>query len=253
MIKLNFCLFVTVLLGFYSFAIADDSASEFNSYVEQLEQTPSYAYPYGQLADHLAQEGKASLLLFSYGSLIDEGSASRTLSAKALASRRPAVAFGVKRTFDRDVPIVATSRWGVPCHPDARGMLNVQKTERPEDFINGVLVDLPLGDIGALLDREKGYDLVPVIVTQWETFLVGDNHYQIAYILQAHPEGHYVNAHILPRPGYYELTRDATKQFGPLFEFMWHQSTFMSDGVTPISVWEMWLQEKACMTDTKSK
>ncbi|SCA62445.1 hypothetical protein SCG7109_AA_00400 [Chlamydiales bacterium SCGC AG-110-M15] len=41
-----------------------------------------------------------------------------------------------------------------------------------------------------------------------------------------------------PRPNYYELSRDAAKQYGPLYYFLWMNSTYMADALTPIAQWE---------------
>lgn len=220
-----------------------DLYSELKFHVETAQNTEPYTYPYHDLPEKLKGENKQSLLLFSYGSLIDEKSAGKTLSPQALATRQPAVAFGVKRVFDRDVPVKPGSQWGVPCHHDARGMLNVQRTEELQQFINGVLVEIPLEDIAALLDREEGYDLMPVIVSGWNDFIRESPQFEIAYILHADVDSPYVNSKIYPRPGYYELTRNAAKQYGPLFESIWHETTFMADGETHIDVWEEWIKQ----------
>ena len=220
-----------------------DLHSELKLHVEIAQNTESYFYPYHDLPDRLKDQNKQSLLLFSYGSLIDEKSAGKTLSSQALATRRPAVAFGVKRVFDRDVPIKPGSQWGVPCHHDARGMLNVQRTKELQEFINGVLVEVPIEDITALLDREEGYDLMPVIISDWDDFIAEIPQFEIAYILHANADSLYVNSNIYPRPGYYELSRNAAKQYGSLFESIWHQTTFMADGETQIDIWEKWIEQ----------
>lgn len=232
-------------------AVLDISFTDLYQYSNRLHQMPSYSYPYYNLAGQLIEHHEDTLSLFSYGSLIDEHSASRTLSPRALETRRPALAFGVKRTFNRDVPIKPDSRWGIPCNPNARGMLNVEKTEELKSFINGVLVDVPLEDIEALLTREVGYDLIPIVVANWQGLLTGKFEFAIAYILSAPLSSSYVSLDILPRPGYYELTRDAAMQFGPLFGLLWYNTTFMADGKSSVDIWEKWLKEgdpRTCRT-----
>ena len=64
-----------------------------------LSKYPTLQYPnlnYSQVLDKYPQ-GKA--LLFGYGSLINAQSESRTISAKAVHSMQPAIAFGLKRLF----------------------------------------------------------------------------------------------------------------------------------------------------------
>lgn len=235
--KLTYWL-IGIMIALSGTSKSENINSDLPIYARQLDKFPIYTYPYENLASKLAAEGKTSLPLFSYGSLIDKESASRTLSPEALATRRPALAFGVKRTFDRDVPIKAGSRWNIPCNLNARGMLNIQKVENQNAFINGVLIDVPLADIPALLYREEGYNLIPVVVSNWEALQTENYHFAIAYILQAPSGSQYVNSNILPRPGYYELTRNAAMSFGPLFELVWQNTTYMADGKTPVIFWE---------------
>jgi hypothetical protein len=183
---------------------------------------------------------------------MDARSAGRTLSPEAMESRRPGLAFGIKRAFDRDVPIKPESRWGIPCDPMARGMLNIQPADKREDFVNGVLVDVPLEDLPKLLEREEGYDLIPVVVTEWKTYLKGTPEFTIAYTLHASAESKYTNNAIYPRPGYYELTRDASSQFGPLFHFLWMGSTYLANGKTSILLWEAGVKQKQSHTSACS-
>lgn len=213
-------------------------------YSELVQKCPSYSYPYHGLANTLAKEGKSSLPLFSYGSLMDVESASETLSKDALKTRRPALGFGIKRIFDRDVPIKPRSHWGTPHDPKARGMLNVHPVSQIESFVNGVLIDIPLKDLEELLDREEGYDLIPIVIADWNSLLKNTPEFSIAYTLYAPTQSSYTSHSIYPRPGYYEFTRDAATQFGPLFSLLWQNTTFMADGQTPITVWEHWLDDK---------
>ncbi len=231
--------FFYILQLFASTLLADEFSSNALAYhAEKLNEHPTYLYPYPELAHTLAAQGNTTLPLFIYGSLLDERSAGRTLSTHALATRRPALAFGLKRVFNRDIPIEPESVFGFPCNDSARGMLNVEKTDHLENFMNGVIIDIPLNEIAALMEREIGYNLVPIIVTDWEPLHQGEMKYSIVHTLQAPAESIYVNPHILPRPGYYELTRDAAKQYGPFYEMLWYNTTFMADGITPVITWE---------------
>ncbi len=199
-------------------------------FAEKLQDYPYHCYPYHDLKEQLAEQNQDSLLLFSYGSLMDKQSASRTLSPQTLQSYRYALAFGVQRYFDRDVPIYPNSKWGIPDDPRARGMLNVRKTDYLEQFVNGVLIEVPLNDIQDLLKREEEYHLMPVVVVDWEAFLRGEEAWQIAYTLYASQSAPSTSLDILPRPHYYELVRDAAKGGGPLFELLWYQTTFYANG-----------------------
>lgn len=205
----------------------------------KVKQTPPWIYPYPELVDQLKKERKRSIPIFSYGSLMDEGSAKQTLGGKSMQTRRPAIAYHLRRVFDRDVKVRSKSKWCIPMNPEARGMLNVIPTESKEDFINGVLVDITLDDIPNVLFREEGYDLIPVVVQDWHEVADVNPNYKIAYTFHAPQGSTFTSAHIAPRPGYYELTRDAAKQYGPFFSRLWFKTTYLSDGQTPIMQWEV--------------
>jgi hypothetical protein len=252
-----YCVLCTMLtLSFatiHSTQVTPNITSTLYAQADKLKSMPSYRYPYNDLAQKLSAEGKKSLPLFSYGSLVDPASASLTLSKQALKTRRPALAFGVIRAFDRDITVKPDSKWGTPCHQEARGMLNIQPSPYLEQFINGVLLDVPLKDIDALLKREIGYDLIPVVIADWQSMLDGKLNFDYAYILHAQRDSVYVNTAIFPRPGYYELTRNAATQYGPLFSLLWLNTTFMADGHTPIAVWEQWLKTQDPRTCVSEK
>lgn len=238
--------FLLSLLIFFTGGLGyADEAHSLEDLQDEIKHLKVLEYPYFHLIDDLKREGKASILIFSYGSLIDEKSAARTLSAESMKTRRAAIAYGLKRVFDRDVPISDSSRWCVPFDSEARGMLNVFPTGDPEDKINGVLIDVVLSDVPQVIEREEGYDLRPVLVRDWNS---PEAEYKIAYTFHA-PQGNgYTSTAILPRPGYYELTRDAAAQYGYEFLIFWFQTTYFSDGIKPIWIWELEVREKKTRT-----
>ncbi len=224
------------LINFAPIGLCSQTLSEVK---EELKTAKIWHYPYPELIDYLEKQGKTSILIFSYGSLMDAASASQTLSAESMATRRPALAYGLKRVFDRDVPIRAGSKWCIPIDPLARGMLNVLPSGESQEYINGVLIDVSVGDIPHVLFREEGYDLIPVIVQEWDSINQATKpSYEIAYTFYAPQNTVFTNATIKPRPHYYELTRDAAKQYGVIFSRMWFETTFYGDGKTPIGAWE---------------
>jgi len=212
---------------------------------EELINSPTYTYPYCDLEEMMNREGKETIQVFSYGSLLDYDSARKTLSPKTMITGQKAVAMGVRRVFDRDVPVDPTHDWGVPCDPNSRAMLNLHATGNPDDITNGVIYQLRIEDIPAVREREHGYDLKPILVSTWENYMNGDkSEYFIAYTFHSPKESHFTHDNIYPRPGYYELTRDAAKERGPDFYQMWIESTYLSDEVTPISEWEKVVRSK---------
>lgn len=210
-------------------------ATLFQQAKEKAESSPKWKYPYGELIVQLKKENIQTITLFSYGSLMDLESASKTLQPKSLATRKPALAFGVRRLFDRDVPIKEGSKWCIPVDPEARGMLNIMPTGSPYDFVNGVVLEATVEDLANLLDREQGYDLLPVVIQDWEK----ENEFRVAYTFYAPQNSSFTSSNIRPRPKYYQLSRDAALQFGPLYYLTWFKTTYLADGKTPIVEWDI--------------
>lgn len=228
-----------LLSTYFSLVLSGNENPVFSKAQKDAKRATYWVYPYPQIGNTLREEGKKSILIFNYGSLMDPSSAASTLSEVSMATRRPAVAFGVRRLFDRDVPLRSGSKWGTSSDPSARGMLNVLLSDEPEDFINGVLTDVALEDIPNVLLREEEYDLVPVVVQEWKNALDSlQPRYLIAHIFHAPQNRGATNATLLPRTGYYELTRDASLVYGELFYKIWLKTTYLADGVTPITEWE---------------
>jgi hypothetical protein len=201
--------------------------------IDEVEGKEVYTYPYLYLEDEMLQRGEEEITIFAYGSLMGEASAIRTLSPSALHSRIPALAFGAKRLFNRDLNIKKGSRYApIPDH-SARGVLNLELTHNYRDIVNGVVFRMNVKDIAAMLDREEGYDLVPILYTSWDDFQDGEKAtFDIAYTLRAKALSRYTNSDILPRPGSYELISDAAKEYGEEFYRIWLSSTYHADGVT---------------------
>jgi len=212
---------------------------------EELAQSPPYTYPYLDLEAQLEKEGKQTITIFSYGSLLARKSARRTLSPKTLKTGNRAVALGLRRVFNRDIPIDPKKDWGIPCDPASRAMLNIIATGNPDDITNGIVFEVCLEDIAPMRQREYGYDLIPILVTSWEGHVKGDPpEYTIAYTFHSPKESHFTHDNIYPRPGYYELARDAAKDQGQEFYRMWMDSTYLSDEVTSIKEWEKVVQSQ---------
>lgn len=122
-------------------------------YNERLE------YPYQKFIKDVRQN-ETKIDILAYGSLMDADSAARTLSPTALSTARPAVAYGLKRLFNHDLPICAVPHWGPPSHADARAFLNVEQAPSAE-CVNGVVYTVGADDLQRLSVRELGYDLLP--------------------------------------------------------------------------------------------
>lgn len=200
---------------------------------EVLPNLPCFAYPLNKADLLIKALGKEKVLLFAYGSLLNIESAKRTLSLEAIESYEPAIVIGYQRTFDRHVP--KTKTWKKKARPNDTGMLNLFESE---GVVNGILFQAGKEDLEAILKRERGYDLVPVIAIPWRK---EDQDPRIAYtfIASVKPrEGkHYTNNKINPIPGYALLAQKGAALWGKIYEQLWIDSTYLSDRLTPYAEW----------------
>ncbi|MGE3953617.1 MAG: hypothetical protein AB7F31_00275 [Parachlamydiales bacterium] len=205
-------------------------------YESLVSSYPSYHYPFLAIkTERLKEQKQETILLFSYGSLINLKSAQQTLSEEALESRQPAIAFGVRRLFDYDPTKTAL---GPPKDPKYRAMLNLEKTKEPSDLVNGVVLEVPRENLADLCEREVGYDLVPVVYTLWEGALALEPGrcppFGVAYAFMA-PEAERggrvrVNRKIKPRPDYYKLVREGAAEYGPDYLQLFIKTTYKGNG-----------------------
>lgn len=205
--------------------------------VKELKQQPRYLHPYTDLASEFKEKGIPSLRLFVYGSLMNPQSQARTLVHSDLTKQQLALAFGVQRLFNLDVAYKSGAKWGPLKTPASRGMLNIRVTENSEEFINGVIIELDISDLANLSERETFYDLIPVITADWKSFLYGKLTFSTAYILAAPEKPGITSSMILPRDEYLVYTRAAAAKYGSCFEDFWLNTTYLADGVTPVSAW----------------
>ena len=241
--------------GFIDGEIPEDSSESYDDLSEGLSEQPSYQYPYDHLPSQLEAEGKESIKLFVYGSLMDFKSAKQTLSESTLETRRLAKAYGVKTIYNRSVPYVFTPHWGEPENPYAIAMLNTIVSGHSAEIALGVLLDIPLDEIPALLSREVGYDLKPVVVEDWVepskgkminiTAVQGRGNFRVAYILSSPTPSQYTAARLLPREGYYQRVMEAARSNGDLFFQQWLNNTYLADGVTTVGYYELYKDKVA--------
>lgn len=202
----------------------------------ELKDIPRFTYPYStsSVLEYLERSGQETLPLFAYGSLMNKASAARTLSPKTLQSYDPAIAFKVKRLFNRDIPVERLPHWGVPEEGVKRGMLNVVASTSSSDTVNGVFFAVQKEDIPKLIEREFGYNLVPILISSWSDYQAETPNLQIAFVLEA-TEGPYISSDIKPRPGYFQAVYTAAESVSELFAKMWVDTTYSGDGTTSVS------------------
>lgn len=183
---------------------------------------------------------KDSVLLFAYGSLLNINSASRTISDKSISTYTPAVAFGLQRLFDRDVP-ESENNWGTINSPLERGMLNVRYDGDPSHVVNGVLMVVNDHDLEKLIERETGYELIPIPVMLWDQAINKSNAKPtivIAYTFSAKENSPYVDHQVIPVTNYAIASEMGAAQYGDEFLRFWQQTTYLADGKTPYMDWK---------------
>jgi hypothetical protein len=177
---------------------------------------------------------------FAYSSMIDkEAGAVKAISVQAAATQTPAIAFGLQRTFNREMATATVEGgWGPLLQPNDLAILNV--FEKEDAVLNGVVFQLPLDDLLILSKREVGYNLVPVLAMYWDDALDEQKEPKIflAYTFQAPNytgEGiRYTNPNINPIPGYFNYLQKGLKSVGEDFTAMWWATTYLADQKTMV-------------------
>ncbi len=195
-----------------------------------LTARPTFHWPFDQATRNAMMRLNQEMIpLFGYGSLINQKSANSTLTDETLETFRPAIAFGVQRRFDYDPGL---ERYGPPPTPEERAMLNLHYTGHMNDIVNGVVVDMSKEDLIALSEREIGYDLIPVIVVNWDDAL--ESNKPTLYTAYTFSAPSHINPHLLPRPDYYKRVVNGARTYGDEYLELWYNTTYLGDGKTPV-------------------
>ncbi|MCP5113940.1 MAG: hypothetical protein GY953_24160 [bacterium] len=199
-----------------------------NTALDNCATQRSYPYPWNGLETSI----RGPLRLVGYGSILNEASAAHTLSSSSLATRRPVVAFGVRRIFNYQGP-AGGGAYGPPESPQHLAALNTRVTSSVEHALNGGLVDIAAADIDPLRRRELEYNLEPVACLDWAA--PHDPPF-FAYLLECTTAR--ANNSLLPHLRYYQVCREGAAGFGPEFLDFFLHSTYLADGVTSVAEWE---------------
>lgn len=226
---------------------------EFNSYQTSLMQKvgeklpelsayPFLQYPNAEHSDLPKFFPQGKVRIFGYGSLINKASAGRSVKPEAVSSMRPVVAFGVKRVFNYKAS--KTDHWGSDQHPKEKAMLNLIPSLNYASIVNGVVMDVDEEDLARLVQRETGYDLVPVLIASW-TDVMNQNaslEVQVAYtfVSAAELRDHriYTSTQFYPVRGYLNAIQEGNLEYGKEFSSLWDRSTYLADGTTTIEKWD---------------
>lgn len=244
-------IFITLLLSMFSLEANENLWSpkyqdilmeKIGGQMKTLSTYPSIKYPSSDIQQILKKYPNGKVLLFGYGSLMNPTSAARSVSPEAVKSMKPALAFGLKRIFNYKAGNV--SRWGSDLPENEKAMLNIEPMTTYNHAINGVVMEVSAKDLAQLVEREVGYDLVPVIVANWDHIIL--KHccvkMKIAYTFYVPDELRqgidYTQTEYYPVRGYLHAVQDGAAIFGDKFLNYWNKTTYLSDGTTSVKEWD---------------
>lgn len=192
-------------------------------------------YPWVGLEDLIEKQKKATIHIVGYGSLINAKSAALTVSVK---NSIPILAFGVYRKFNYVIP-EDNVRYGIAKTPYQRAALNIEVTNNVNDFINGLMIEIPLDDINSLREREIAYDLLQVPCISWDNRNAEPFYANILYCPYKEFKGvEKTNNNLEPHISYYKVCRDGAQNFGNPFLTCWKATSFLADGISSMDIWE---------------
>lgn len=200
---------------------------------KDLKKYPSFSFPVS--AEEVFQLfPNQRIPIFAYGSLLYPKSALKTIPQTTIDTYRLVVAYGFRRVFNyRAFPVKKSSR------PNDVAMLNLFVTNL-SDTVNGVLMWVTHDELRKLIQREEGYYLKPVIVSDWEQGLkseISQPNFWLAYVFMAPSDSSYSQSKINPYPPYANEALLGAKRYGNIFFTFWIETTFLADLTTPFSDW----------------
>lgn len=218
-------------------------AKELN--LRTIDKFPQKAYPINEadLQTIFQANQNDTIPFFAYSSMIDlQSGAAKAISSEAAATQIPALAFGIQRVFNREMPADTVEKgWGALKRSNDLAILNV--FEKEDAVLNGVVFYLPISDLMILSKREVGYDLIPIVVAKWSDAIdyQAEPEMFIAYTFRApNPASGgshiYTNTGINPIPGYFNFLQNGLKVQGDDFKAMWWATTYLADQKTLVNV-----------------
>lgn len=242
------CLFFILLFQFTLFSVpwSEDYQNllmeRVGGKIKDLSTYPSLRFPNIEDQKILNKYPDGKVLIFGYGSLMNMQSASRSVSPESLQSMRPVVSFGLKRIFNYKAHDV--SRWGKGLPDLEKAMLNVEPMTTYRHIVNGIVMEVSPQDLAKLINREKGYDLVPVLVADWNDVISQnpDVKIEVAYTFYVPDElrngVNYSQTKYYPVRGYLNAVREGASIFGEQFLNYWNLTTYLGNGTTTVNDWD---------------
>jgi hypothetical protein len=216
-------------------------ANDLRSQLSEDLQRKTYPMSEEDLQQIYQEAQSDTIPFFTYSSMIDmEAGAVKAITPKAAATQTAAIAFGIQRTFNREMAAATVEGgWGALKRPNDLAILNV--FEKEDAVLNGVIFQLPLSDLLILSKREVGYDLIPVVAMRWHDAIDGEKEPEIflAYTFQAPnyngEEVRYTNVNVNPIPGYFNFLQKGLNLVGDDFKAMWWATTYLADQKTVVN------------------
>lgn len=192
-------------------------------------------YPWDKLESLCEEKNEKTLKIVGYGSLVNKQSAALTVTVQ---KRKLVVAFGVYRIFNYVIP-KGHLRYGLPDQPKRISALNIGVTNKVSDYINALLIEIPISDIKALREREIAYDVIQVPCVPWDDREKEPFYSNILFCPYSDFNGlEKTKDNLEPHTEYYKVCRSGAYSFGEDFLNCWKSTTFLSDGVSSMNVWE---------------
>jgi hypothetical protein len=200
---------------------------------KDLKKYPSFDFP-AAAVEVIKLFPNQRIPIFAYGSLLYPESARKTISQGTIDAFRLVVAYGFQRAFNYQAVLSKK-----PPRKNDVAMLNLFRTN-PMDVVNGVLIWVTQDELKKLIQREKGYHLNPVIVSDWEQGLdpnIAEPNFWLAYAFTVPCDSSYSQPKINPYPPYAKAAQLGAERYGDVFFSFWLETTFLADLITPFSVW----------------
>lgn len=111
-------------------------------------------------------------------------------------------------------------------------------------MVNGIVMEIDQEDLESLVAREKGYDLVRILIADWKDVISNKPHLEIkiAYTFVAPYELRncviYTSTEYYPVRGYLEAVQEGAFEYGEEFANFWNATTYLADGTTNIEKWD---------------
>lgn len=210
------------------------------SYV--VDQAQKATYPINEEGLHqlFAHSQHSTVPLFVYNEMIEKKADSvHALGSEVADTHRLAIAFGIQRVFNHEIaPATAENDWGSLKRHNDLAILNI--FHKDDAVLNGALYDVSLENLDKLSKKAAGYDLVPVLVLDWQDALDEGKEPEpfLAYTFQAADfagESRYTSLNINPIPKYFAHLQKELKHFCADFKAMWWSTTYLADKKTLVN------------------